>query len=88
MKRSLVSDPDSTSNDSLLLMVNAVTALARNLKFSQVKLMALEMMVRCATYIPFEWVLDRIVPFLLDFVGDHCDQVSSFCNFSSYKAEG
>ncbi len=84
MKRALVYDPDSPSNEWLLIMVNAVTALGRNLKFSQVKLMALEMMVRCAAFIPFEWVLDRIVPYILDFVSDRCDQVSTDYSFAGF----
>uniref|UniRef100_A0A0K2UE94 Protein kinase domain-containing protein n=1 Tax=Lepeophtheirus salmonis TaxID=72036 RepID=A0A0K2UE94_LEPSM len=72
MKETNVDDFDG---EGLILITSLVTSNMRSLGFADSKLLALSILVKLATHLPEDIVLDRVIPYIIDSLTDFSSSV-------------
>ncbi|KAK6965246.1 phosphoinositide-3-kinase regulatory subunit 4, partial [Biomphalaria glabrata] len=68
-------DDKVEKNSKLVLVISLVTSVARDLHFSNFRLLALKLMLRLSKYVTSDIILDRILPHMLYFTQDPLPEV-------------
>ncbi|XP_012944552.1 phosphoinositide 3-kinase regulatory subunit 4 [Aplysia californica] len=68
-------DERREKNDKLVLIISLVASVARDLHFSSFRLMALKLFLKLSHHVTADIILDRILPFVLNFAQDPLPEV-------------
>ncbi|CAB4056384.1 PIK3R4 [Lepeophtheirus salmonis] len=66
---------DDFDGEGLILITSLVTSNMRSLGFADSKLLALSILVKLATHLPEDIVLDRVIPYIIDSLTDFSSSV-------------